>query len=536
MNLVNPFSISRLTFNNYFERLLLNKTDCKMITSKATTHDTALFAEKFPGFLHKPLGKTGLTISASGFGAYRIDYRVREHFDSLEYAISSGINLIDTSANYSDGGSEILIGNVLAEMIKDNRLKREEIVIVTKGGYIQGKNLEHAKQKEAEGNPYSGVIEYSDNLWHCIHPDFISDQISDSLEKMKLETIDVYLLHNPEYFLDSPASKELSLEELRHEYYNRIKKAFGRLETEVDAGRISCYGISSNSFVYTEEDQTFTSLEFCLKAADEIKPDNHFYIIEFPFNLFEKGAFAKNHTAETQTLFELAAKNNLGVLINRPLNAIRDKRLNRIADFETNPEYLKLEPAQIITELNLLDSMEEDFLKEYLDILKLSEQNSEAVNYFLKAGQVLKENWKNFTSIENFNDVKKQFLIPRVNYAFTVILRSPNITDEMRTQLDAIARQINKLMEIIETIYGLMANTRSQALHKKLDKLVDESLYPDFKNLTLSQKAILLLNSVEEISCTLVGMRQRKYVDDIVGSLKMPVIAGAKEILGEIEM
>jgi aryl-alcohol dehydrogenase-like predicted oxidoreductase len=422
-------------------------------------------------------------------------------------------------------------------MIKDSKIKRGEIVIVTKGGYIQGKNLEHAKQKEAEGNPYKGVTEYSDNLWHSIHPDFISDQISDSLEKMKLETIDVYLLHNPEYFLDSPASKELSLDELRHEYYNRIKKAFVHLESEVSEGRISCYGISSNAFVYSEEDQTFTSLELCLKAAEEIKPDNHFYVIEFPFNLFEKSALtAKNQKGETETLLELAANNNLGVLINRPLNAIKNKRLNRIADFETKPEYLKLEQAQIITEINLLDSMEEDFLKEYLEVLKLSELNSEAVKYFLKAGQVLKENWKNFSSIENFNDVKKQFLIPRVNYAFTVMLRSPNITNEMKTKLDAIARQINKLVDIIETIYGLMANTRSQAIHKKLDKLIDESKYPEFKNLTLSQKAILLLNSVEEISCTLVGMRQKKYVEDVVGSLMMPVIAGVKEILGEIEM
>ena len=47
---------------------------------------------------------------------------------------------------------------------------------------------------------------------------------------MKLETIDVYLLHNPEYFLDSPLAKEIELDELRHEYYNRIKKAFDYLE------------------------------------------------------------------------------------------------------------------------------------------------------------------------------------------------------------------------------------------------------------------------------------------------------------------
>jgi hypothetical protein len=508
-----------------------------MITSKATTQDTALFCDKFPALTHKPLGKTGLMISASGFGAYRIDYRVHEHFESLEYAISGGINLIDTSSNYSDGGSEILIGNVLGEMINAGKIKREEIVVVTKGGYIQGKNLENAKQKEVEGIPFKEVTEYSDNLWHSIHPDFIGDQILDSLDRMKLETIDVYLLHNPEYFLDSPASKELSLEELRHEYYRRIKKAFTRLEAEVNEGRISCYGISSNAFIYSEEDQTFTSLELCLKAAEEIKPDNHFYVIEFPLNLFEKGALTnKNQIGAVKTIIELAAQSNLGILTNRPLNSIKNKKLNRLVDFETKPEYLKLEEAQIITEINLLDSMEDDFLKEYLELLKLSEKNSEAVNYFLKAGQVLKENWKNFGSIENFNDVKKQFLIPRVNYAFSVMLRSPNITGEMKNRLDAIARQINKLMDIIETIYGLMANSRSREIHKNLNELVDETKFSEFKGLTLSQKSILLLNSLEEICCTLVGMRQKKYVDDVIGSLTMKPVENAKEIIKEMEI
>jgi aryl-alcohol dehydrogenase-like predicted oxidoreductase len=503
-----------------------------MIKSKATTQDTTAFCAKFPDLMHKPLGKTGLEVSASGFGAYRIDFRVHEHFEALEYAVSNGINLIDTSSNYSDGGSEILISNVLGEMINKGTLRREEIVIVTKGGYIQGKNLEKVKQRETEGNPYKEIIEYTDTLWHSIHPDFLADQISDSLDRMKLETIDVYLLHNPEYFLDSPVAKDLELDEVRHEYYNRIKKSFEFLESEVDAGRISCYGISSNAFVYGEEDRTFTSLEMCLQAAEELKPDNHFYVIEFPLNLFEKNALVnKNQKSNTKTLLDVASANNLGVLVNRPLNAIKDKKLTRLAEFKTNKEYFKLDEAQILTEIKLLDSMEEDFLKKYLDVLKLSEQNSEAVNYFLKAGQVLKENWKNFGSIENFNDVKKQFLIPRVNYAFSVIIHSPNLTNEMRNRLDAIAKQINKLMEMFETIYGLFANSRSKKLHESLNKLAGENEAPWFKNLTLSQKAIHILNSIEAVSCTLVGMRQKKYVDDVLESLKMPSISKPEKMI-----
>ncbi|MCI0449004.1 MAG: aldo/keto reductase [Chlorobi bacterium] len=501
-----------------------------MLKSKAAASDTLSFSKRYPELMHKLLGKTGLTVSACGFGSYRVDYRVKEHFDALEYAIESGINLIDTSANYSDGGSEILVGNVLLDLINQGEIKREEIVVMTKGGYLQGKNLELAKKMKEEGKGYNEIVEYTENLWHSIHPDFLKDQITLSLEKMKLESADVYLLHNPEYFLDSPTAKELEQEELRHEYYSRIKKAFEYLESEVTSGRISCYGISSNAFVKPSDDQVFTSLDKCLGIANEISTDNHFYVIQFPLNALERGAIVhKNQTGDTKSLIEFAGKHGLGILINRPLNALNEKGLNRLADFEVSDEFTKLEEAQIIAEINLLDSMEEDFLKDYIDVLNLSDSNRQAVNYFLKAGQLLKENWKNFGSAESFNDVKKQFLIPRVNYALTALVTSPNLTDEMKTRLDKIAVQINKLIKIMDSIYGLMANVRSRELHLRLNTLVEQSEADKFIPLTLSQKAVLMLNSIDEVSCTLVGMRQKKYVDDVSGSLKAEKISNVLE-------
>jgi aryl-alcohol dehydrogenase-like predicted oxidoreductase len=508
-----------------------------MIKSSANSDSTLNFCNKYPALTHKKLGKTNLTVSACGFGAYRADYRVKEHSEALEYAILNGINLIDTSANYSNGGSEILIGDTVEKLIDEGKINREEIVIVTKGGYIQGKNLEAAKKMKEDGFGYREVTEYSEDLWHCIHPDFLKDQITFSLERLKMETADVYLLHNPEYFLDSPPAKELTLNEMRHEYYSRIKKAFEYLESEIESGRIACYGISSNSFVKEAEHPVFTSLEQCMKIAYEIRHDNHFYVIQFPLNMYERGALInKNQSNDSKNLIEYGGEKNLGLIVNRPLNAITPKGLNRLADFEVNPAYTKLDETQIIAEINLLESMEDDFLKDYLEILNLSGENRSAVNYFLKAGQLLSENWKSFGSIENFNDVKKQFLIPRVNFAISTMLISPNITSEMKDRLDKIARQVNKLMGITETIYGLIANSRSKDLHLKLNTSVNINLADKFKELTLSQKAILLINSIKEISCTLVGMRQKKYVDDVIGALKAEEIENAMEILEKMEI
>ncbi len=503
-----------------------------MLKSYSTTEDTSSLKNKFSGLAYKQLGKTGLTVSCCGFGSYRVDFRVQEHSDALEYALLNGINLIDTSANYSDGGSETLIGNVLEKLCNEKKIKREEIVVVSKGGYIQGKNFELAKKKKDEGKEYKEVTEYTENLWHCIHPEFLKDQITASLERMKLETVDVYLLHNPEYFLDSPVANELDLKELRVEYYRRIKSAFEYLEEEVIEGRIQHYGISSNSFVLNHDAQTFTSLQVCKEVANRISERNHFSVIQFPLNLYETGAVKeKNQNGGTQTLLEYVSQQNLGTIVNRPLNAILDKRLVRLADFEVDSEYTKLQEAQIIAEIELLDSMENDFLENEMPSVEMIDRNREAITAFLRAGKLVKENWKNFGTIESFNDLKKNFLIPRVNFAFTILLTSKDISEDAKDKLDKIARQINRIALIIESIYGMMANERSKQIHDKLNSTVSEE-EEWFKELLLSQKSIVTINSLDEVCCTLVGMRQSNYVDEVLECLKMENLSEAKKLFG----
>jgi aryl-alcohol dehydrogenase-like predicted oxidoreductase len=48
-----------------------------------------------------PLGATGLIVSRLGFGGYRVDDETPEHRAALERALQAGVNLIDTSSNYT---------------------------------------------------------------------------------------------------------------------------------------------------------------------------------------------------------------------------------------------------------------------------------------------------------------------------------------------------------------------------------------------------------------------------------------------------
>ena len=303
-----------------------------MIRGFATVDGTGEYARRFSHLSYSPLGRADLQVSAAGFGAYRVDSSVAEHRAALQSALLSGINLIDTSANYADGGSEKLIGEVLGELIGQGTIARDGVVIVSKGGYLQGGNYRRSQARKAAGQPFPELVEYAHGLEHCIHPDFLAEQIKDSLERLQVETIDCYLLHNPEYYLKYAEEQGMNCTAARTEYLRRIETAFRHLETEAAAGRIGWYGISSNTFVLSEDDYAFTSLAQVWELAEGISPAHHFAVIEFPWNLFETGAVTEANQPGGASLIEVARDVGLGVLVNRPLNAIRDNDLIRLAD------------------------------------------------------------------------------------------------------------------------------------------------------------------------------------------------------------
>ena len=117
----------------------------------ASVEGTRRYAQRaidqgIPTCAYRGLGRTGLVNSSLGFGSYRIDDRTPEHASALDKALLSGVNLIDTSTNYTDGSSESCIGNVLA------RHQREEFIVVSKAGYVQGQALAMARTREQRGS------------------------------------------------------------------------------------------------------------------------------------------------------------------------------------------------------------------------------------------------------------------------------------------------------------------------------------------------------------------------------------------------
>jgi hypothetical protein len=262
----------------------------------------------------RPLGATGLRCHPLGFGCYRVSDDNPAHADALGLYLERGGNLIDTSANYMDGESESLIGRLLKFH------PRDRIILVTKGGYIQGRNLALARERN-----FPEVLKFNDQLWHSIHPEFLESQVRLSLERLQVDYVDVYLLHNPEYFLEQQPGNHA-------EFYRRVTGAFRFLEAEVAAGRLRWYGVSSNNYPAPASDPHHTSVARTLACAEAVTPNHHFRVVQLPLNLYESGA-ALEANNEGRTALQFCRDRGLGVLANRPLNAYHQNHLIRLADF-----------------------------------------------------------------------------------------------------------------------------------------------------------------------------------------------------------
>jgi aryl-alcohol dehydrogenase-like predicted oxidoreductase len=251
------------------------------------------------------------------------------HQAALESYLQRGGNLIDTSANYGDGAAEELVGQLPSS-------PDQNVILVTKGGYIQGQNMLLAAQQRN----FSEVVEYGPGIWHSIHPDFLQTQIELSLARLRREHVDIYLLHNPEYYLEDISHRRAVTAEDHNEFYRRIRQAFAFLEAQVALGKIRWYGISSNNFggpgfsrgSPTAGSSTGTSVSRSLAEAEALSADHHFRIVQLPVNLYEPGG-ALEPNNHGRTVLDFCREKGLGVLANRPLNAFVQNQLVRLADW-----------------------------------------------------------------------------------------------------------------------------------------------------------------------------------------------------------
>jgi uncharacterized protein len=491
-----------------------------MITGFATVEGTAGYFNS-----RKELGGwldgAGLHCSRVGLGTYRIDDHTAAHSEAIKTALLSGCNLIDTSTNYSDGESEAAIGKAVNELIKVGVIDRDQLILVSKVGYVQGAALRLAAEREAAGNPFPEMVKYQEGCWHCIHPDYLAVQLEKTRERLGVECVDFYLLHNPEYFLMDAAKKGsgVLLPKLRETFYDRVRGAFEFLETAVAQGKIQGYGVSSNTLGASPHRADATSAATFLEVAESVakaqtgsEKNHHFRLYQLPLNLFESGPYLEKNTGEGSSLtaLEFATKNHLAVLANRPLNAFAKQSLVRLAEFPQRADGQSF--AELFSALGVLEA---EFAQSIAPTLHL-EAGMPPANALFRWSQDLKEVEKVSLGIDRWSQIENQ-----------ILFHMNQLCEEIRFQLDSKewdvwSAKYNKALKQTLLAFRARAGEVSGVQSKEAAVLLDPFLPIDWQKETLSRKALGTLIHTPGVSCVLNGMRTADYVHDSMGAVTLP--------------
>ncbi|MDH3252455.1 MAG: aldo/keto reductase [Ignavibacteria bacterium] len=206
---------------------------------------------------YRTLGRTGLSVSEIGFGAWAIgglwgEQKESDSIDALHRAIDQGVNFIDTAAGYGRGKSERIIARVLKE-------RKERVYVATKTPPAPG---------PWPPSPYCKMEErYSER--------YMRENVEERLRNLGMDCIDILQLHTwTRAWNRNPAPLEI------------LKKLQGE-------GKIRFVGVST-----PEHDQN---------SVVDLMRRGYLDVIQVIYNIFEQEPAAE--------ILPTAKEQNVGVIV-----------------------------------------------------------------------------------------------------------------------------------------------------------------------------------------------------------------------------
>lgn len=202
------------------------------------------------------LGKSNIEVNSIGLGTNAVGgHNLYPNLDEeqgknvVRAALDNGVNLLDTAFIYGPGRSEELVGEVVKEY------NREDVVIATKGAhYFDGDDTKLSND-----------------------PEFLKEQVENSLERLQTDYIDLYYIHFP----DDETPKD---------------KAVAALQELKDAGKIKAIGVSN----------------FTLEQLKEANKNGNVDVIQHEYNLLNR---------ENEHILEYTAEHDITFIPYFPLAA-----------------------------------------------------------------------------------------------------------------------------------------------------------------------------------------------------------------------
>jgi aryl-alcohol dehydrogenase-like predicted oxidoreductase len=226
-----------------------------------------------------------LSASSIGLGTYlgpADDATDASYQTAVLRALELGINIVDTAINYRHQRSERAIGRALAQAVESGIVRRDEVVVASKAGFLAFDGWRPADPRAYFERTLvgPGLLEWTDIVGGChsLAPGYLRHAIDRSRQNLGLEAIDLYYLHNPETQLDEVA---------RGVFDQRMRHAFEALEQACRDGAIGCYGAATwTGFRVPPSHPGHLSMAALVRLARDVGgADHHLRAVQLPYNL-----------------------------------------------------------------------------------------------------------------------------------------------------------------------------------------------------------------------------------------------------------
>lgn len=294
------------------------------------------------------------------FGTSRLTEGIKAHEDALRLALANGIKVIDTSGSYGGGGSQRLVGSVLASLPKD---ARQEVAVVTKVGYrfLDGK-LTHSFTPEFIQSELHESIARVGSVATLIvdSPERILHPLVDNLNKARamrsgLKETTAPNSANPSPFIPEELRErsdpvrgdasmpgvdeaqaagveqaEVALAAGKKAMIDSLRESFEALEFEVRNGTIKSYGVASEALVLSSDDPLFLDWKELVAAGRGAAGSSGcgLGVLQVPVNILEPRGVEVSIEARAQ---------GLRVMGLRPLTTVLGGTWAHLIDFEAGP-------------------------------------------------------------------------------------------------------------------------------------------------------------------------------------------------------
>lgn len=260
----------------------------ELTPGRATAEGTRRFAARFAGLPGHFRAPDRLALSSLGFGTRGEGLDPADDFQyrsAVPRALEGGINVFDTALSFRLQQSERSLGAALGRAFAEGRAARDEVCVVSKGGYLTVDPDRVTSRADAQRYLYDTYVrrglvdpERLVNGSHSLDRAFLRDGIERSRRNLGLDTIDIYCIQDPELQLVAHGATA---------FRRQLADALDALEEAVAKGWIGAYGIASwSGLLVPHLERGHLSLAELFELALEVGgPDHHLRAVQMPYSV-----------------------------------------------------------------------------------------------------------------------------------------------------------------------------------------------------------------------------------------------------------